>query len=712
MNTLRPKICGTKPCANLGQRAFTLIELLVVIAVTAVLFSLLIIPLISALRFNQQVQSVTASQDASRVTREGLTRELGSAVFVFDGTSHPFTIPAGTTISPGDDRYTNFLDLDIPGINGTGQYAPTVAHAYNAKLDFVLPKPSTTGTTDPTTGDQVTYRQSDNGSAIISSPALVFPPAPGTTMVRYWVGLKNPDAAYYNVRERLGTGNTNNTYILYRAQFSPYTITRDAGGNQTGIALNTDLFAPTTPNGNLPELDDPDFFRTVTTNDVNWLNSTHANYTATEMSDHNARVDNWIKIAKPVIPGPNVDLIALPHNTDNTLSYDKTGAFTGIAHSGAATDPVTGKMYPIVNTTVTFRPGTVSGDATPGTTASYTSQGAVAVGESGFGYTPTVYTTTSKSWSLPYHVSIYPANFNGINTADDRGVYYDTQLAPRSGAFTAGNGTVTVSVGDVMEYRHVGSADTTGTLVYDVTQGFAVQDTGSGYGVGSTNFVPMSINPDTGTINFAAASLPNGPADRYTRAWKYAPPPDGIVDLTQPTGGNGTVAESPLTNTYTEEDTTPPAITGVANAHMVPGSVRVFGPDQTPGPGFGMSVAYQELQPNSTNPNADPSDNQFSINYAKSRLRVKTDVGDPSLVGLSVIYEYQANMTLATPLDSSGKRIALSGDNPYQPMQVKVDYQTRDLIDVSLGVRIYDVTTNRAQILPSDTRIKIGNSNR
>ncbi len=707
MNTLRPKICatktcGTKPGANLAQRAFTLIELLVVIAVTAVLFSLLIIPLISALRFNQQAQSVTASQDASRVTREGLTRELGSAVFVFDGTSHPFTIPAGTVVSPGDDRYTNFLDLQIPGINGTGQYTPTVAHVYNAKLDFVLPKPSTTGTTDPTTGEQVAYRSNDNGSAIISSPALVFPPAPGTTMVRYWVGLKNPDAAYYNVRERLGTGSTNNTYILYRAQFSPYTITRDANNVQTGIALNTDLFTPTTPNGSLPELDDPDFFRTVTTSDVNWLNSTHANYTATEMSDHNARVENWIKIAKPVIPGPNVDLLALPHKQDNTLAYDpqtvnppSSSNIPGVAHSGAARDPITGTVYPIVNTTVTFRPGTVSGDATPGTTASYTSQGAVSVGANGFGYTPTVYTTTSKSWSLPYHVSLYPANFDGANTADDRGVYYDTQLAPRSGAFTAGNGTVTVSVGDVMEYRHVGSADTTGRLVYDVTQGFAVSDTGSGYGVGGTNFIPMSINPDTGTINFAAASLPNGPADRYTREWVYPTPnANGTVDLTM--APPASVAVSPLAGG------TPTSPTGVANAHLVPGSVRVFGPDQTAGPGAGLKVAYQEVQPNSSAFDTQAGDNQFSIDYATGVLTLKPNAPGP----VGVTYEYQANMTRTDPTKS------LDEDNPYQPMQVKVDYQTRDLIDVSLGVRIYDVTTGRAQILPSDTRIKIGNSNR
>ena len=51
------------------RRAFTLIELLIVIALTALLLTLLIVPLISALRYTQQAQIVTAAQDAARITR-------------------------------------------------------------------------------------------------------------------------------------------------------------------------------------------------------------------------------------------------------------------------------------------------------------------------------------------------------------------------------------------------------------------------------------------------------------------------------------------------------------------------------------------------------------------------------------------------------------------------------------------------------------------
>ena len=56
------------------MRAFTLIEILIVVALTAVLFALLLVPLVSALRYTQQAQIVTAAQDAARITKERITR--------------------------------------------------------------------------------------------------------------------------------------------------------------------------------------------------------------------------------------------------------------------------------------------------------------------------------------------------------------------------------------------------------------------------------------------------------------------------------------------------------------------------------------------------------------------------------------------------------------------------------------------------------------
>ena len=728
------------------RRAFTLIELLIVIGLTAVLFALLLVPLVSAIRYTQQAQIVTAAQDAVRTTRERLTRELGSALFVFDGTSHPFLTT--NQVQPGDDRYTNFLDLEIPGINPTtGKYASTLAHAYAAKLDFAQPKAVSASATqiDPTPGEPISYRQTQNGSAIISNPAYVFPLAAGTTMTRYFLGLQDPSKPYDNTREGKSIGGNDNTYVLYRAQFQPYILDKVTGKP----VPNTELFATTTTkdaNGNpitVPELDDPDFFRYVAATDVNWLTDTHAAFgpqdaigvtgTPGSAAQHNNRVEKWRSIAKPVIPGPNIDLILLPHNADNTLVYDKgTGPCTatgcpGIAHSGIARDPVKDVYYPIVNTSVTFRPGTVSGDAVPGTTSDAANQGLPTLdATTGYAYIPTVYTATSQSWSLPYHVSLYPGNYNGTQE------YYDTQI---SSVTDTTNTPPLYTAGDLLEFKHTDQNDVTGTLVFNITKGYPLQDDGTGtgtYKLGGLDFVPLAVNPDTGTLNFGSPSLPGGPTDKNNRNWDYfynaladtdpsgGVNPGGKIDLTKinlsATGQSAKVAP-PLTNPLLAPTNAP----NVRDAHIVPGGIRVTGPDTTPGPNNGQIVPYTEVNPNSAGVLGVLAGNQYSVDYLNNTITVSPEATTliqnapaniPNSNKITVVYDYQANMTLTDPTKGYSSAVAGTADNPYLPMQVKVDYQTRDIIDVSIGVRIYDITNNRAQVIPSETKIKIGNSNR
>ena len=206
------------------RRAFTLIEILIVIALSAVLFALLLVPLVNGIKYARQAQSLTAAQDAARITRERIERELGSAVYVFDNTSHPFQLAAGKSYAAGDDQFTNFLDLDVPLKPDTsvgGSYATAVAHAYNAKLDFVLPKLNDKGNPiDPTTQEPISIGTSGTTSSpIISDPSQIFPAAAGTTMVRCWVGLKDPSAALQqHARGDDRHVSTDNTYVLYRAQ--------------------------------------------------------------------------------------------------------------------------------------------------------------------------------------------------------------------------------------------------------------------------------------------------------------------------------------------------------------------------------------------------------------------------------------------------------------------------------------------------------------
>ena len=691
------------PASVSRRRAFTLIEILIVIALTTLLFALLLVPLVSAIKYTRQVQSLTAAQDAVRITRERLTRELSSAVFVFDNTSHRFTVPTGAIRTGSDVLYTNFLNLDVPTSAVGGK---TVAHAYNAKLDLVLPRVNNTPVTDPTTNEPIAYAPSTSGSAVITSPAQIFPSAAGSSLVRYWVGLKDSSLPYNNNREaNANRSGTDNTYILYRAQFPIYNIDPATGKlvkNADGTTINEKLFAPQHDASgvivNQPELDDPDFFRIVVDTEIDWLDDAHDTYGATTLPmqnsvSHNQRQGNWQTIAKPVIPGPNVDLILLPRNTDNTINYD-TGApgvcsassCPGTAHSGIVHDPVTDTYTPVVNTSITFRPGTVSGDANPATTTDYTSTGVPLISENGFSFIPTVYTAAAQSWALPYHVTLTPSAY-GNSPPDATQAYYDTDIA--SSVLLDSGGVPLVNVGDVIEYYH---ANSTGVpdLVYDATNGYPVVASGPVYKIGGTKYIPLTVAPDSGTMNFDTPSLPKGPKDLIDREWTYTPAPGSATIDLRNADDSGNPSDLP--------GGTPSSTIAPDNAHLVPGSLRVYGPDNAPGPNHGARILYTPINVQA----ATPADNQYSVDYTTAIITLQST--NPGAV--QVVYDYQANMTLS---DISK---TFAADNPFLPMLVKVDYKTRDLLDISLGVRIYDISTGRAQVIPAEFKVKIGNSNR
>ena len=104
-------------------------------------------------------------------------------------------------------------------------------------------------------------------------------------MVRYWTGRRDPTKPYATHGEgSLLARNGNNTYVLYRAQFQPYnpvdTATNKPTVNADKTTINEQLFTPKLDSSgnplNVPEFDDPDFFRNVTPDqDINWLDSDH-----------------------------------------------------------------------------------------------------------------------------------------------------------------------------------------------------------------------------------------------------------------------------------------------------------------------------------------------------------------------------------------------------------------------------------------------------
>jgi type II secretory pathway pseudopilin PulG len=174
--------------------AFTLTELLVVIALTGLLLALILGPLVQGFRLTNRARALAEAQNATRFTLETLKRELSQAAYVFDNSNTPVVLPLDLPAPERDPAY-------YPVLNGNPNTRPQIAYA---KIDFV--PAATFGEGQGTAIDPTTNKP-------LGGTPIQVPVAPGTRIVRYFVGL----------RQNIPTGNATvadddiNPFILYRA---------------------------------------------------------------------------------------------------------------------------------------------------------------------------------------------------------------------------------------------------------------------------------------------------------------------------------------------------------------------------------------------------------------------------------------------------------------------------------------------------------------
>ncbi|MGO8673882.1 MAG: PilW family protein [Capsulimonadaceae bacterium] len=736
------------------QSAFTLVEVLIVIAISVILFALLMQPLIDSLQYTRDAQLASAAQDSARKTIEIMSREIGSAAYVYDNTSLamnqqlPNPIPP---LYPGVqlEQYTNFLDLQVPtddpttgqvipvavDANGNSTASGQLAHAYNAKIDLVMPLNSANGNKnleDPTTGDNPVTVVGATGTAAPTPTAISVPIAPGTTVIRYFIGLENPDKPYCNVQDGIkGTTQApNNTYVLYRVAFQPYV----GGGTPNPALFFVAPHADAASDGSggsispagTPIFDDPDFFRKVFPGDVDWMRSDHGIYDVNTAQLHNQCYENWKMIAKPIISAPAIDLLTLPRNGNATgvkLAFDGAGPasatdeFPGVAHSGADQDdvPNPAQLYPIVTTSVTFLPGIYTTDMTPGTTLDYAQIGIGSVPlpgatTAGIPYVPTVYDSTGAAWTRPYTITMVSPSKTYIITP-----------ATYSITTTGSTGATYMSPGDIVESD---TSTSPPTPVYNLTPLSGVSPfIPVGGGAPSTDVIPCAVNEDTGQINFSVPAILS-PTQPYSRRWNYSypgatPGPWGSaaatnvldltqVDTTQPTYTAGQV--SPLNN-YSGTIGKP-----LNYAFIVPGSVQVYGPDTINGPNYYMNANSKNvLYTPVANGDVQPGDDQYSVDYVDGLLMFGftaplSTAGPNGAPVFNVSYNYQSNVRPGTATAPVGPSNATTTANPAQPLVIQVQYSARDVIALHVGVRYLDaVGVPQNSVLTSS--VKVGNMN-
>ena len=134
----------------------------------------------------------------------------------------------------------------------------------------------------------------------------------------------------------------------------------------------------------------------------------------------------------------------------------------------------------------------------------------------------------------------------------------------------------------------------------------------------------------------------------------------------------------------------------IRNARIVPGSEKIIGPDMTFGPHFGMPIRYNRVPLEL----GDPRENQYKIDYDAGWLFFSRD----------------PNLDLPEQDPSSGKPLPARVLVYYliylnqKDDVVRADYLTKSLINVHLGMRMFDPDGGKPYPVDLSDKVKIRNA--
>ncbi len=673
--------------------AFTLVELLVVIAITSVLLILVVKPLTDSFNLVSEAGTQVESQAAARDTMREITADLGDAAWVYD-----------------NNTPTSSINLWVYSQTGT----PGLQSLPNAMVDMVMPARQLDQTggstqTDPTTGLPI-YPAGSNGIAL--------PAAPGRVIMRYFIGLRDnrsgadtsgakqdgmPVASdgttfhgYANRWADPSTSNADNRTTLYKAEF-PSSI---YNSSTKSYIPNLDLFHTQNPAapGSITDseqgqlvLNDPNFFYDSTpagpSDDptfkqgdphwgvAGWQRVAQANGMPLTTV---YRWENWAAIASPVFPTNKADAVTMLRNDDGTLQYCNN--------------------LPVVRPLVTFTPKAVS-------TENLTPNNTSAAGDESPTTAAPIFVSKYGAWSSPFTVNVYRSIAGGDPLGQNPLTYYEYYIGADGLAHI------------VAQSVAPGAAAPNPSTLPDVGPQINSQ------GLFNLNQLPavqmaFSVDPVSGTVNFAFpqwATLgvvsapqqydPNAINNGLTGAYgsRYLL----LSQLAQSAYGTGTL-NGTLPNAAI------PALR-LANATIVPGSERVYGPDQRPGPHYGYRIQYRrvaaltgvigpnEYKINYTNlPGYQNGDPRLQVGYVQFDSQADS-VNQPNLTSDPVNNVYPPN-SLPSFKNAGGTNVVADPvEISYQFQDnlpgdvVQANYVTRDQMSVSIDAQLYDPSTAASQ---------------
>lgn len=197
-----------------ARQAFTLIELLVVLALTALLLALLFAPIIQGFKLTNKARALAEAQDASRFGIERLKRELAQAAYVFDNSNTPIALPLEDPTQLRGSQYSGLYPLDQ---NGNATNYPYISYG---KIDFI---PSATRAEDPGAAIDPTTNTTIGGSPVVLpvAPGRRYVRYFIGLRQNTTGATGNKQEYYRNVYEFPRTDNDLNPFILYRVEYDP-----------------------------------------------------------------------------------------------------------------------------------------------------------------------------------------------------------------------------------------------------------------------------------------------------------------------------------------------------------------------------------------------------------------------------------------------------------------------------------------------------------
>jgi len=725
------------------RKGFTLIELLTVMAISAVLLTLVVVPVFQSFNLTRQAQALANAQDLARTLTERISREIADAVSVRGGGGKIESSLNKVTVQ----LPTTSLVIRVPRVTATGAVLTPRQDVEialpNTRLDIMVPAE---GTIEKGPGGKIVLRNPVNGKIdpTMVSPRgqKIVPVGTGQRMVRYFVGLRDPFTRYTNPYDGFLTERSaerDNLFVLYRTEVD-LQVLNDLG---TSWIPNEELFDTDADTGKLI-LDDPRFF----------LPDVDADGNAIRTGPKADRINAWKKKSVIVTEISRYDMILPEFDKQSRLVKNNNGV-------------------PNILPLIQFRPTHVGSEPARG-------MAAVRLGEetsNNANAAPDVYATRLPSWTNAT-VRLWPVGWNPSDTASNE--YLVARLDPKNGQVNQPKGyseyvyDPDVSPDDFLSGAEVFDMEmyeralaSGGTLKYPFTQAVLAANSRSSF-LNDPKlralFRPFVINMAKGTIITSfnvseVGDLAATPANGDVNNLPFADTGDATTPKTDANASGDALTDNKINGRFNKVynmwqsrtdalsmgikglsasriqrflylKATPmadqsPSPLSIFNASIVPGSEEVFGPDQVPGPNYGQEVRYVRV---SGGPDAAIGLNQYRINYndVQEPTNAAGDI-DYTQIGLSTTAlagfdpdTYDASNFVSAVIQPQFKAGYIQfNSNPNDPLPtgeirvayrfqftsarsglaakkpggkedvIAVDYDSRDLISVLLTVRNY-----------------------